>query len=123
MRNRREAVIDIRAFNRSLIISNKPLSVNVKDNQEACNEINWVPGSFHINRMTRDKTNRTGRRYQLNKFLRGSSECQYNASIKIYKAASRTMLWAAVNARTMTMSNISFVQGLILESTERPFSL
>jgi len=123
MSNRREDVIDIRAFSKSRINSNNPLSVKVKENQANLKENNGTPGSFHINKTTKDKTNKIGKRHQSNSFLNGKLDCQYKISISAYNATSNSTLLAMVKITIMAIRATSFVQGLALERAERQFSL
>jgi hypothetical protein len=90
--NRRETVIEIRAFSKSRINSSNPLSVNVKVYWAKLRENNVVPGSFQINKITKDKTKEIGKRHQSNSFLIGRSDCQYSISINAYSTANSLTL-------------------------------
>jgi hypothetical protein len=118
MRNRREDVIDIRAFSKSLTTSNNPLSVKVKEKQKSLRENSGTPISFHINKITKDKTNKTGKRHQSNSFLIGRLDCQYKRSKRAYRATSTSTLLTIVKIKMMAISPISFIQGLALERKE-----
>jgi hypothetical protein len=87
-----EDVIDIRAFSKSRINSNNPLSVKVKENQGSFRENKSTPGSFHINRITKDKTNNIGKRHQSNSFLIGRLDRQYKKIINAYSTTSSSTL-------------------------------
>lgn len=91
IRKKREKVTDVSAFNNSLSTNRNPLSVSVNDNQEIWNLIKGVPGSFHINIATSERTNKTGRRLQLNNLLTGNSDSQYTANTARYNPVSNTM--------------------------------
>jgi hypothetical protein len=123
MRNRREDVIDIRAFSKSRINNNNPLSVKVRENQGIFKENKGIPGSFHINKITNDSTNKTGKKHQLINFLIGRLDFQYIRSINAYITTSSSTLCEMVKITMMAISPNSFVQGLILVRKEQQFSL
>ena len=91
IRKKSENVTDVSAFNNSLSTNRNPLSVSVYDNQEIRKLIKGVPGSFHINIATSERTNRIGRRLQLNNLLTGKFDSQYTASTARYNPVSNTM--------------------------------
>jgi hypothetical protein len=91
IRKKSEKVTDVSAFNNNLSTNRKPLSVSVNDNREIWKLIKGVPGSFHINIATSERTNKTGRRLQLNNLLTGNSDSQYTASTAKYNPVSNTM--------------------------------
>ena len=91
IRKKSEKVTDVSAFNNNLSTNRKPLSVSVNDNREIWKLIKGVPGSFHINIATSERTNRIGRRLQLNNLLTGKFDSQYTASTARYNPVSNTM--------------------------------
>jgi hypothetical protein len=91
IRKKSEKVTDVSAFSSSLRTNRNPLSVSVNDNQEIWKLIKGVPGSFHINIATSERTNRIGRRLQLNNLLTGNSDSQYIANTATYNPVSNTM--------------------------------
>ena len=76
MRKNIENVIDMSAFNSSLNTSSKPLSVNVMFIPEIHRDTSGCPGSLHISKITREKTNITGSRYHWNSFFTGDPDTQ-----------------------------------------------
>lgn len=123
MRKKSEYVTDISALSRSVRTSIAPLSVKVKVRMGSFNENKGVPGSFHINIRTSDKTKTSGNVYQLNNRFTGKPAIQYMASTRRYKPASRTRLRTIVMNMMMSKSMNPFVQGLIFENTACSFSL
>jgi hypothetical protein len=91
IRKKSENVTDVSAFSSSLRTNRNPLSVSVNDNQEIWKLIKGVPGSFHINIATSERTNRIGRRLQPNNLLTGNSDSQYIANTATYNPVSNTM--------------------------------
>ena len=91
IRKKSEKVTDVSAFSSSLRTNRNPLSVSVNDNQEIWKLIKGVPGSFHINIATSERTNRIGRRLQPNNLLTGNSDSQYIANTATYNPVSNTM--------------------------------
>jgi len=76
MRKNIENVMDMRAFNSSLNTRSAPLSVNVMFIPEIHKDMSGCPGSCHISRITRERTNTTGSRYHWNSFFTGAPDIQ-----------------------------------------------
>ena len=115
MRKNIENVMDMSAFYRSLTTSSKPLSVNVMFLPKIHKDISGCPGSLHISRMTRERTNITGSRYHWNSFFNGDPDA--SRPIQLYTELSRAECFATmVTKRTTDTRANNFVQGLILEN-------
>jgi hypothetical protein len=81
------------------------------------------PGSFHINISTSDRTNIKGIAYHWTNFLMGRPDKQYNAKTIRYRHTANMRL-LSIDTKSMIRTSINaFVQGLILENNEVPFSL
>jgi hypothetical protein len=81
------------------------------------------PGSFHINITTNDRTNIKGIVYHWNNFLMGRPDKPYNVKTIRYRHTANMRLLSSDTKSMISNSINAFVQGLILENNEVPFSL